>query len=152
MYSLMFHLDKFTSICIFFLILNTLLLSNISDFYVAQEFWSNNFVLIGAYLIYYLSKKFDSLTYVNTNINQWYLVNLIWIGLVSKLTSPDPIDLPLQNFIIIYIKAQIINLLCLILGVWCIYVIFRSVYYDGILFIWTIFSDTSYKQTNVIDV
>jgi len=146
----MSHPDKFTIICTIILVLNTLLLSNISDFYVAQEFWSNNLVFIGVYLISYVSKKFDYLTYVSTNLSPWFLSKLLWIVIISKLTSPDSMNL--QNYIIIYVKTQIINLLCLILGLWCLYIIIRSVYYDGILFIWTFFAGVNYKQTNVIDV
>ena len=146
----MFHPDKFASICTIILVLNTCLLPYISDTFVFQEFLSNNLVFIGVYLISYVSKKFDYLTYPSPSSSPWFLSKLLWIVIVSKLTSPDSMNL--QNYIIIYLKTQIINLLCLILGLCCLYIIIRSVYYDGILFIWTFFAGVNYKQTNVIDV
>ena len=133
--------DKVIIACAVLTVLNTWLVPWISDPYVYQEFLSNNLVLVGICVIYWVSTKF---TYSRKNF--WVGITAGWVGLASKLSSPDPMNLPLEIFLLVYIKAQIINLLCWIIGLGCLYIIGKSVYYDGILVIWNFFLPRS-QQT-----
>jgi hypothetical protein len=130
--------NKFIAICLVLGTLNTWLIPYISDPFVTQEFWSNNLLLGGLVLIYCFSKK---ITCTNARTNPWVLLSLVWTVLVGKLTGPDPLTLPLKYFLPIWIKNQIINLITLVLGLGCVYILTISVYYDGILVIWKFFCE-----------
>lgn len=101
---------------------------------IYQEWVANSIVIFGLGIIGYLRKIY----FLSKSI-VWYIISLSWIGIASKILCPDPYSMDLDKNL--QIKMHIINLICGVMGIGGGLIIIKSVYYDGILLIYSYLTD-----------
>lgn len=100
----------------------------LSDSNMFGEFVSNSLIIIGLGLGWVWTST------RNLNILIWLLGGIVWIGLVGLVTNTNSIS---DGWVrsILQVKLFFVSSFWIVIGIGCVGIIVRSVYYDGILLI-----------------